>query len=479
MKKRLLAALLAGTVLATSSAAAVDVVIPTASGGTTTVTVDTTNDPLLELFVEEMTPAQLADFLAAQDAEQPASGTLALSEISALVRANNLTIQANDQIIPGKKALIDEAIDEIDDGIDDLEDAIDGLEDAIDGLEKMDAMYDGLIQVYLGAAGAPDSKMQELVGAILGNQADMALGGIALLLMSDQSSIASQIKQLEAQIDTLEDQIDQLEDQRDELEDTDFDAAERQLDAVVDQIVKGAETLYIALHTMQSSYDGLLRQEAILQMKLAEMEKRYELGQVSAVDVASVRDGMRQLTRGKETLAMNLRNSKGDLNLLLGRDAAVNFELVELPEVTTAQITAMNLESDLKRGMKNSYDLYAAEEAVETAKDGDGADRKYNIRQAEYQLQSAENSFRQSFTKLFRAVEDAARAVQTASDSRGFQITQLNVAKTKYQLGKISYHDYVEAQIDLAQADADLKTAQNDLYLAYNNYQWAIRGVVA
>ena len=53
------------------------------------------------------------------------------------------------------------------------------------------------------------------------------------------------------------------------------------------------------------------------------------------------------------------------------------------------------------------------------------------------------------------------------------------MAKTKYQLGKISYNEYVEAQIDLAQADADLKTAKNDLYLAYNNYQWAIRGVVA
>lgn len=484
MKKRLLSALLACALLATTSAAAVDVVIPSASGGTTTVTVDTENDPLLELFVEEMTPAQLADFLAAQDPEEPAASALALEDISAMVRQNNLTILANDQIIPGKKAVIDDAIDEIEDGIDDIEDAIDQLEDAIDGLEAMDKMYDSLIDLYGGAAGVSGSDMEELVYALFGfgmagDTEGMSLGGVALLLMSDQTSIASQIAQLEAQIDTLEDQIDELKDQRDELEDTDFDAAERQLDSVVDQIVKGAETLYIALHTMQSSYDGLLRQETILQMKLTELEKRYELGQVSAVDVASVRDGMRELTRGKETLEMNIRNSKGDLNLLLGRDADVNFELVALPEVSSAQITAMNLEGDLKRGMKNSYDIFAAEEAIDTAKDGDGADRKYNIRQAEYQLQSAENSFRQSFTKLFRAVEDAARAVQAASDSRGFKITELNVAKTKYGLGKISYNDYVEAQINLAQADADLKTAKNDLYLAYNNYQWAIRGVVA
>ena len=474
MKKRMLSALLACAMLATTSAAAVDVVIPTASGGTTTVTVDTQNDPLLGLFIEEMTPAQLADFLAAQDAAQLASGTLSLGEISAMVRANNLTILANDQIIPGKKAVIEEAID-------DLEDAIDKLEDGIDDMEQLSEMYDGLLKLYSGAVNVDTTKkdfeMKELIAALfgfgqLGDPDGMSLSGLALIMMSEKSAIEGQIESAKKQIKDFKEQID-------ELEDTDFDAAERQLDSVVDQIVKGAETLYIALHTMQSSYDGLLRQEAILQMKLAEMEKRYELGQVSAVDVASVRDGMRELNRGKETLEMNLRNSKGDLNLLLGRDADINFELAALPEVSSAQITAMNLESDLKRGMKNSYDIFAAGEAVDTAKDGDGADRKYNIRQAEYQLQSAENSFRQSFTKLFRAVEDAARAVQTASDSRGFQITQLNVAKTKYQLGKISYHDYIEAQIDLAQADADLMTAKNDLYLAYNNYQWAIRGVVA
>ena len=101
------------------------------------------------------------------------------------------------------------------------------------------------------------------------------------------------------------------------------------------------------------------------------------------------------------------------------------------------------------------------------------------MKQAEYQLESAENSFRLAFTKQFRAVEDAARAVQAATDARGFKITELGVAKTKYELGKISYNDYIEAQTNMAQADADLKTAQNDLYLAYNNYQWAIRGVTA
>ena len=63
MKKRICSALLACAMLATSSAAAVDVVIPAPTGGTTTVSVDTTNDPLLDLFVQEMTPQQLADFL--------------------------------------------------------------------------------------------------------------------------------------------------------------------------------------------------------------------------------------------------------------------------------------------------------------------------------------------------------------------------------------------------------------------------------
>lgn len=467
MKKRICSALLACAMLAVSSVQAVDVVIPAPAGGSTTVTVDTANDPLLDLFVQEMTPRQLADFLAAQDPGQPALSMLSLSDIAPLVREDNLTVLANEQIIPASKAQIDDAIEQ-------LEDGIDALEDGIDQMEKMDDMYDGLIDLYTGGTtNDMEDIMTALFGyAMMGETDAMQSSGIALLLMSDQSSISSQIAQLEGQIDDLEDQID-------ELEDTDFDSVERQLDYGVDQITLGAETLYIALHTIQSGYDTLLRQEAILNMQLTTMEKRYELGQVSAVDVASVRDGIRQLTRSKEELEMNLRNTKGDLNLLLGRDIHQNFTLAPLPTVTTQEILDMDLEKDLKRALGNSFTVWQAGEALDTAKDGDGSDRKYNVKQAEYQLESAENSFRLSFTKLFRAVEDAARAAQAAADARGFKITELGVAKTKYELGKIPYNEYIEAQTNMAQADADLTAAQNDLYLAYNNYQWAVRGVIA
>lgn len=467
MKKRICSALLACAMLAVSSVQAVDVVIPAPAGGSTTVTVDTANDPLLDLFVQEMTPRQLADFLAAQDPGQPALSMLSLSDIAPLVREDNLTVLANEQIIPASKAQIDDAIEQFEDGID-------ALEDGIDQMEKMDDMYDGLIDLYTGGTtNDMEDIMTALFGyAMMGETDAMQSSGIALLLMSDQSSISSQIAQLEGQIDDLEDQID-------ELEDTDFDSVERQLDYGVDQITLGAETLYIALHTIQSGYDTLLRQEAILNMQLTTMEKRYELGQVSAVDVASVRDGIRQLTRSKEELEMNLRNTKGDLNLLLGRDLHENFALAPLPTVTTQEILDMDLEKDLKRALGNSFTVWQAGEALDTAKDGDGSDRKYNVKQAEYQLESAENSFRLSFTKLFRAVEDAARAAQAAADARGFKITELGVAKTKYELGKIPYNEYIEAQTNMAQADADLTAAQNDLYLAYNNYQWAVRGVIA
>ena len=464
MKKRICSALLACAMLATSSAAAVDVVIPAPTGGTITVSVDTANDPLLDLLVQEMTPQQLADFLAAQDPAQPSMSVLSLDDIAPLVQADNLTVLANEQIIPASKAKIDDAIEQ-------LEDGIDALEDGIDQMEAMDSMYDDLIGLYTGSV---TDDMEDLMAALFGSAMmgdvdGMQSGGIALLLMSDQSSIASQIAQMEAQIEDLEDQID-------ELEDTDFDSAERQIDYGVDQITLGAETLYIALHTIQSGYDTLLRQEAILNMQLTTMEKRYELGQISAVDLATVRDGLRQLTRSKENLEMTLRNTKGDLNLLLGRDINENFTLAPLPAVTTQEILDMDLEKDLKRALGNSFTVWQAEEALETAKDGDGSDRKYNVKQAEYQLASAENAFKLSFTKLFRAVEDAERAVQTAVDARGFKITELSVAKTKYGLGKISYNEYIEAQTNMAQADADLTAAQNDLYLAYNNYQWAIRG---
>ncbi|MDY5972310.1 MAG: TolC family protein, partial [Butyricicoccus sp.] len=344
--------------------------------------------------------------------------------------------------------------------IDDLEDMIDYLEAEVDGFEAL------------------SDNIEDSMGAL--SQLD-AVPGLAALIPYQTALGAGTIASLQSQIATLKVQIGQLEDQIETLENTDYEPYERQFENIEDQIVMGAQTAYIGLATMQQNYVLLLQQIDLLGIKVNEMKTRYKMGQVSDLDVAEVEAAKLEADSGLETLKLSVRNTKGDLNLLLGRPASQGFLLDGLPELDTAQLAALNLERDLASGKRASYDIYKAEQALEDAKDLDKSDdgRKNKIRAAEYTLSSTEQSFEQSFRKLFRDVAEKNRLVTVARQNQTLEARKLAVAETKYNRGMISRNDLIEAQLDKAKVDTDVKLAQVNLFAAYMQYEWAVKGVLS
>lgn len=398
--------------------------------------------------VPTMSQAEITAYLRAQDPELAAVEVLTYAAVEPLVRQNNLTVLSNRETLAGIEAV------DIDEAIDDLEDMIDDLEDLSDKIE--DSMGDALGALY-------------------------TVPGLAALIPYQTALGAGTIASLQSQIATLKAQIGQLEDQIETLENTDYEPYERQFENIEDQIVMGAQTAYIGLATMQQNYVLLLQQIDLLGIKVNEMKTRYKMGQVSDLDVAEVEATKLEADSGLETLKLSVRNTKGDLNLLLGRPASQGFLLDGLPELDTAQLAALNLERDLAAGKRASYDIYKAEQALEDAKDLDKSDdgRKNKIRAAEYTLSSTEQSFEQSFRKLFRDVAEKNRLVTVARQNQTLEARKLAVAETKYNRGMISRNDLIEAQLDKAKVDTDVKLAQVNLFAAYMQYEWAVKGVLS
>lgn len=398
--------------------------------------------------VPTMSQAEITAYLRAQDPELAAVEVLTYAAVEPLVRQNNLTVLSNRETLAGIEAV------DIDEAIDDLEDMIDDLEDLSDKIE--DSMGDALGALY-------------------------TVPGLAALIPYQTALGAGTIASLQSQIETLKAQIGQLEDQIETLENTDYEPYERQFENIEDQIVMGAQTAYIGLATMQQNYVLLLQQIDLLGIKVNEMKTRYKMGQVSDLDVAEVEAAKLEADSGLETLKLSVRNTKGDLNLLLGRPASQGFLLDGLPELDTAQLAALNLERDLASGKRASYDIYKAEQALEDAKDLDKSDdgRKNKIRAAEYTLSSTEQSFEQSFRKLFRDVAEKNRLVTVARQNQTLEARKLAVAETKYNRGMISRNDLIEAQLDKAKVDTDVKLAQVNLFAAYMQYEWAVKGVLS
>lgn len=370
----------------------------------------------------------------AYTATPPLSGlssgkAVSIGEVERMVRNNNLQVQA-------------------------LEETINALED-----QDLDAITEGLQQGYQGLMSSV-SGLQQAMNALPADDPTQALN--RMLLQSNITILTSQAQTLQSQISSIE---DNYEEQLDSLEQT--------LTDTKSQLAFAAESTFLAIKSMESSYEDLFRQRTTLGVTVLEMDKRYELGQVSALQLEETRNGLTQLDSGIATLAMNIENTKGDLNLLLGRDANTNYSLAALPLVSDAQVNAVNYNNDVKTVIRKSTEVREADDAR------DDADGKYAERAAKLRYDSTVATVSQNFQKLCRAVTDKRQLVTAAQSDYALAQKNFQVQETKFRNGQISQNTYDSAKATLETSANAVTIAQNNLYTAYMKYTWAMKGIVS
>ena len=85
----------------------------------------------------------------------------------------------------------------------------------------------------------------------------------------------------------------------------------------------------------------MARQLEALDRTVTEMELRYTLGQISALQLSEVKTGRTALESGLETLRMNVKSYKLQLEMLIGAEQTGEIALSPLPEVTAEQLAQM------------------------------------------------------------------------------------------------------------------------------------------
>ena len=291
--------------------------------------------------------------------------------------------------------------------------------------------------------------------------------------------------------DKLADQYAAMEKTFDDLKEgklqTDAEAAKRQLQDAKNQTVMGAETLYIAILEMQNTRQGLQRQLDAMDRSVAEMELRYQLGQISALTLQQVKDGRTQLQSGLATLEMNLANYTRQLEVMLGLPQTGTLILEEVPKVSKSQVEEMSLEEDLAAAKEKSYTLYAAKRDLDEAKEtyDDARDQygtndyqrksaEHTYAAAQYTYQSSLESFELNFRTAFAAVADYQQVLEASESALAYQQSSYAASELKYQQGTISKTTLLTAQDDLRAAEDAVTTARHNLFSAYNTYLWAV-----
>lgn len=407
----------------------------------------------------------------------PVSTTLSFDRIGDKVRANNLTVQSLEETIASMEAMNWKEV------IGDVEDAIDDLEE---GIKK--------INTSLGQVGNVEEKLTALLESLKGSEEAVSgstlAGAIALI---QASSASSSLATLESTLDSLEDQLDELKEQRDEYEKKTIPDTKRQIQSVIDQMVIGAETLYTTILSTQQQRDSLVDAQAAMDRTVAEMELRYERGQISELTLLQVKNGAQTLTAGLGSLDVALDTMTYSLQSLLGDTVTGSLTLSDLPAVSASDLDQADYTKDLAKAKEASYDLYKAARTVEDAEDDmedarkDEGKNSYQYKMAQHTYESAvlsEKSAVQSFELSFRSLYSQLAPARTAADNAANDLAYAKrvyeTAQLKYQQGNLSANGLADAKDTYETAQRDYATAQTDLFTAWHSYQNAVTyGVVS
>jgi len=414
-----------------------------------------------------------------------ASGSLSFDQIEGRVRAHNLNVRAAQEGVEQVKSMNwDKALSEMDDAIEEMEDLIDSMSGSSTGAIAS-------ASASLAASLANLKQAEDETTSIYA--AGEVASGIANIssLTSMATYGAMQAESLKSTLESLEDQRDDLKKQKDNYPKT-IEDTERMVQSTIDQIVSGAESLYLTILTTELQYESL--QDTLLSMNktVEEMQLRYDLGQISAQTLLQVQNGYATLVNSLSGLENTMGTMRSSLQSLLGEVPDGTLSLTEVPSVSQAQLDAINDSSDLEKAKEKSYTLYNAARSVEKAEDDmddarkDNGKNSYQYQMAEhayqsavYQQSAAIASFELSFQNLYRAIAPAQATLAVKEGDLAYQEQVCAAAELKYQQGNISANALQEAVNTRESARRDVEAARLDLFTAYHAYRQAVdKGLV-
>lgn len=312
-------------------------------------------------------------------------------------------------------------------------------------------------------------------------KADVATKAALTAQAAQMDTLAKQARASIAMNNAILDGLDDAEeDAQQQLDDT-YAATKKQVENTANQLVMGAQTQYVTLCTLADSVTDLERSIAALDRNIAVVEKQYEIGMVSALDVETIKNQRIAAVSGKTTLESQIASLENALSLTLGNDAGTTVHVQQVPEVTAKQLREMNYDKDLEQAQANSYTLWQKKDALRQASNDYEDDvtstlDAYNA--AKIDLAAAEEQLKNDFRALYNDVTEKKRLVDESEEDLALAETNFTVSQTKYDQGMLSQLDYLSAQDTLETARAAVQTAKTNLFTSYNTYQWAVRGVM-
>ena len=195
-----------------------------------------------------------------------------------------------------------------------------------------------------------------------------------------------------------------------------------QAESAQEQMVISVETLFISYNSLEDQRDELKRSLTVLDANLRAAELQNELGMMTDMDLASVRQSRYTLTNSISVMEDQLRMMGYSINVMIGREYDAPLRILELPELTQEEDLKINHRKDLE----NALSVYSASSEM------------------------AEEQFKVSYENLYRDVE---------------QMCIRDSNKRLYEAGILSKTEMDQIEMGLKQAEIANTQAQEALSL--------------
>ena len=195
------------------------------------------------------------------------------------------------------------------------------------------------------------------------------------------------------------------------------------------------------------------------------------------MQVRQLESGRGSLASGLETLRMNMTGLRMNLEMMLGEEIDGTLEVGQLPRVTEEQLSTLDLEKDLKKVLRTSPDIQAADDRVWELRKADTGSKMtdYLIDAAEAGVKSTEYQVEVKFRALYAQLQDNRQALAAVSTALEVARLAYDAEALKYERGSISNHVLLDAKDTLQDAKDAVAKAENTLFSTYNQYQWAVK----
>jgi hypothetical protein len=298
-----------------------------------------------------------------------------------------------------------------------------------------------------------------------------------------------QIRGYQAQIASLGNSIATLENNAEDAEQS-VAKAKTNVEMVNQQIFSSTQSLFFANDALGIQRKGLEDNISYLTKKNEAINLQKALGMVSALDVSTFDQQIKDLNYQIDMVKQQQDTVRGQVNLLVGQDFNHPLDLIGNYSFDEANASTQDYPKDLQTAMEKSYalklqqmDIDAKQLALDHSEEMDGIDT-YAYKKAQADLDAAKTTLddvnkklKQQFDQAYNDVHDKLEASKLEQSRLDVEKTKLSNAQLSNKVGTLSNLDLEGVTVEYNGQVLKAQNAQEDLLKAYTVYQWLLKGV--